>query len=86
MFYGSTLENMETPRIVIEYENENVCVLCQKHINKSSQLTPTEDEGVFELNICLMHPSCRKLHEKRKKLKRDLLDVEWLIFKKFMSE
>ena len=76
---------MNAPRVIIDYDDEKRCLLCRKHLNKPSHLTATEDDGVFELNIAIMHPSCGKLHEKRKKLKQDLFDVEWLIFMKFMD-
>ena len=72
------------PRIVIENDN-HICALCQKHLTVPSRLTPTDDDDVFELNICIMHPSCRKLYDKREKLRGDLTNVEWLIFKKFMG-
>lgn len=60
----------------MKYENK-CCKLCHRPLLIRKYL-PDE---FYELDIIKYHPYCRILFEKEIKLKRDMLNLEWEIFK-----
>ena len=71
--------------IEIDYEYKNECLMCGKPKAVSKVMTKVSDE-LYEVEFRLFHPGCRRLKERRDKLRKDLADVELRIFKKFIGD
>ena len=61
----------------MEYQK---CVICKKTVEARKYYYLVNSE------IKVMHVSCEVLQTKREKLKKDLENIEWQIFKKFIED
>ena len=71
--------------IEIDFEYKNECLMCGKPKAVNKVITKINDE-MYEVDYHLFHPGCRRLRERRDKLRRDLAEVELRIFKKFIGD
>lgn len=67
--------------ITINYDLDltNKCNLCYKKLGMRI-IIPNEDNTLQEIFINLYHPYCRALQRRKERLKKELLDTEFLIF------
>ena len=72
-------------RLTIDFEYKNECLMCGKPKAVSKVITQVSDE-MYEVDYHLFHPGCKRLRERRDKLRKDLADVELRIFKKFIGD
>ena len=59
---------------------ESKCALCKKHVEARRFYYLVGNE------IKVMHTSCEMLNKRREKLKKELMDVDWKIFQKFIAD
>ena len=72
-------------RLTIDFEYKNECLMCGKPKAVGKVITQVSDE-MYEVDYRLFHPGCRRLRERRDKLRKELADVEFKILKKFINE
>lgn len=59
------------------------CFVCGK---KFTPVKYTDENGVQVVEMMIGHAVCSALHKKQKKLKEDLLDIEYQLFRKSMRD
>lgn len=71
---------------------EDICSLCSKKWRHTVRYKPCESDlekptfGLKEAELITAHGGCRSLLQKRKELKEELDNIEWLIFDKKFRE
>ena len=70
--------------IPIEYEVPTECLLCGKPKVVGKRINDIGN-GVIEVEYLLFHPECRRLKDKRNRLRGELKETEIKIFKKFLG-
>jgi hypothetical protein len=64
-------------------EDKPDCYVCGK---KFTPVKYTDENGIQVVEMMIGHAVCSALHKKQKKLKEDLLDIEYQLFRKSMRD
>ena len=69
----------------METFNDFYCPICKKQIELKKKYSYSEIPGMLEIEYNLFHPPCRRLYNKREKLRNELKCVDLQIFRKFLG-
>ena len=65
---------------IIDNDLKNCCFICNRKFIRPYKIIEYVDYNIMEIDIITSHTRCRKLMQKREKLKRQLVDVDFELF------